>query len=582
MPDQEAPFEGAGKGTSSGDHNKKRSLPGSARGSSASEPDSKIPATGAKKTKRKVLTAYNVYFRDERKRVLDAGHNIAELYDTEVAPYTRAKRPHNEFQLLVQVISKRWKELSAPIQAKYQAQALAYNSAPDDADAANILAQTALRGSASQSGDEDVKYLGTSFQSNTTNLSGMGKSNADSSHMRSIPGANFGSVSSAFSLGDARMTSGNLQGYHQGTLENASGLPQQTRTGQHSSSKEAHDLQNLIRQFANGTPQDKAFLALQMIRQQNSNSAGTERAIHQPGQNNFQDLFQMHHASGQGRPQDPQEFHQSATPISSSSGLLSQHPQAVPPQSSPLLANETLLKGLLQRLTSASPEEKPILVKAVAAFVRQEMQNPNSSRNSQSDTASSTSQSMIPRHQPEAAGALFPFLQQIQANRSHPFGDEGNNHSQSFPIGKEGQAPSQQGNALQNLMELLRQQQIQNDTSAPANPPIRGISSSDFAAAPADNADGSNSRTAQLNHLLQSLRQPQAAPYRSADPPAAGPQLSQNLSSSQRSGDGQRFVSEAASGPSPQQNTQNQSFDQARIQQILDLLNRQRNAPGPS
>ena len=70
----------------------------------------KEDSRGQKPKKKKYLTAYNIFFKEERANVLMAGKPVFQLFDSEVAPFVRAGfRPKSEFQALVQVIAKRWK-----------------------------------------------------------------------------------------------------------------------------------------------------------------------------------------------------------------------------------------------------------------------------------------------------------------------------------------------------------------------------------------------------------------------------------------------------------------------------------------
>ena len=81
---------------------------------SASKNKKKGPENGPKKP----LTAYNTFFQQERKRILDSGVSVVDLYMQEVEP-----EAPNPKQAMAKVIAKRWNTMSMIDRIKYDLQA---------------------------------------------------------------------------------------------------------------------------------------------------------------------------------------------------------------------------------------------------------------------------------------------------------------------------------------------------------------------------------------------------------------------------------------------------------------------------
>lgn len=67
------------------------------------------------------LSAYNLFFREERQRLLATGEPIEAVFKREVEPSGNVKRPTDKFQTLVKVVSSRWNQLSQENRKKYEA-----------------------------------------------------------------------------------------------------------------------------------------------------------------------------------------------------------------------------------------------------------------------------------------------------------------------------------------------------------------------------------------------------------------------------------------------------------------------------
>ncbi|KAL7560605.1 hypothetical protein ACA910_000059 [Epithemia clementina (nom. ined.)] len=90
----------------------------------ASKSREKAKRAVSRKRPSRPLSAYNLFFREERQRLLDGKQSVEEIYESEVASQTsESARPKDKFQTMVKVVSNRWNLLGQKMRKKYEAMA---------------------------------------------------------------------------------------------------------------------------------------------------------------------------------------------------------------------------------------------------------------------------------------------------------------------------------------------------------------------------------------------------------------------------------------------------------------------------
>ena len=121
---------------------KRKASGASSDGLDAKQPASKTPrlsevSTGDQQSRKverpkKPLSAYNLFFSNERKSIMQSGESLSDVYEREVKPDTTVQAPLDNFQCLVKIVSKRWKNITKKDRDKYEAMARKESRIYDD------------------------------------------------------------------------------------------------------------------------------------------------------------------------------------------------------------------------------------------------------------------------------------------------------------------------------------------------------------------------------------------------------------------------------------------------------------------